>query len=356
MAQAKRITTTSLVPIHQLDEAGALNWLRQVGRTEVESIAALGKSWGWERSRTSKAVIRWERAGHIVREPGTGGNVVIRVLGTLPAVIPAGVPAVHAPVLAPTVEQPAWRRVEHPAGKPGVTASPSWWNAAWWNAAGRAAVGLAIVATAAWVAYNSMRGNAWFGHSLTPDPVAGDIYAQLSVAAEVLACLVPTGIRFYRQNGERWTALRGWVLMAVVLTVMFFAAGGFALTNINAGVEVRAERETQEVQDLRNRIATLTASIGMPGPDGVIIKGECAKRGDKCRELEVQRTEANAKLETARNDLKGSADPQAAALHLSSTNLRLIEAGAMVALCLAAGMFISFGAGLIWPAAASAKR
>ena len=332
-------TKTSKVP--RLTKVEALAEF-QVQPDLASNITAVAQRWGVSRGTVRNWLGDWTAA-----PPGTA-----MATAGLPPGNPAGNSAAGKDVVIfdgqqnPAMERPAWR-IE----LPGVTASPGWWNAA-----GRAAVGLAIVATAAWVAYNSMRGNAWFGHSLTPDPVAGDIYAQLSVAAEVLACLVPTGIRFYRQNGERWTALRGWVLMAVVLTVMFFAAGGFALTNINAGVEVRAERETQEVQDLRNRIATLTASIGMPGPDGVIIKGECAKRGDKCRELEVQRTEANAKLETARNDLKGSADPQAAALHLSSTNLHLIEAGAMVALCLAAGMFISFGAGLIWPATASARR
>src|SRR5215831_7139568 len=102
-----------------------------------------------------------------------------------------------------------------------------------WSAIGRAAVGLAIVSTGAFIAYTSMRANAWFGHSLTPDPTAADIYANLSVAAEVLACLIPTGILFYRRSGERFTALRGWLLMVIVLTVAFCAAGGFAVTNLN---------------------------------------------------------------------------------------------------------------------------
>jgi hypothetical protein len=97
-----------------------------------------------------------------------------------------------------------------------------------WSAIGRAGVGLAIVSTGAFIAYTSMRANSWFGHSLTRDPVAGEVYSHLSVAAEVIACLLPTGIRFYAQEGEWWTALRGWVLMAVALVVVFFAAGGFA--------------------------------------------------------------------------------------------------------------------------------
>jgi hypothetical protein len=79
-----------------LTEVEALARLREAGRIEVESIATLGALWGWERSRTSKAVTRWERAGIIVREPGTGGNVIIRVHGD-----------VHGGVHAPADDIPA---------------------------------------------------------------------------------------------------------------------------------------------------------------------------------------------------------------------------------------------------------
>jgi hypothetical protein len=208
-----------------------------------------------------------------------------------------------------------------------------------WSAIGRAGVGLAIVATGAWIAYTSMRGNSWFGHSLTPDPAAGEIYSNLSVAAEVLACLIPTGIRFYWTSGEPGSAMRGWTLMAVALVVVFFAAGGFAVTNISLGIEARAERETPAMRDLRTQIAGLDKSIA----------SECSKRGDRCRDFERQRAEANAKLGIERASLKADADPQAAALGVSSTSLHLVQAGAMVALCLFSGLFISFGAGLVWP-------
>jgi hypothetical protein len=207
-----------------------------------------------------------------------------------------------------------------------------------WSAFGRVLVGLAIVGTGAWIAITSMRGNAWFGHSLTPDPVAGDIYATLSVAAEVLACLIPTGIRFYAASGERWTVFYGWALMAVALTVVFFAAGGFAITNIHSGIEARIERETPAMRDLRTQLAGLDRSIA----------SECAKRSDRCRELERQRADANAKLGIEWAGTKADADPQAVALGISSLTLHLVQAGAMVALCLFSGLFISFGAGLIW--------
>jgi len=208
-----------------------------------------------------------------------------------------------------------------------------------WSAFGRAAVGLAIAGTGAFVAFTSIRANSWFGHSLTPDPTAADIYANLSVAAEVLATVLPTGCMFYLRSGERFTALRGWLLMAVVLVVVFFAAGGFAVTNLNAGVEARAERSTAETTLAQRRLDTVTKSR----------LAECARRGDRCRKLEAEEQDAIAALGQAQASVRVEADPQAAALGISTTHLHLVQAGSMVALCLFSGLFISFGAGLIWP-------
>jgi hypothetical protein len=166
------------------------------------------------------------------------------------------------------------------------------------------------------------------------------IYSHLSVAAEVIACLIPTATRFYWQDGDWWTALRGWVLMAVALVVVFFAAGGFAVTNLNAGVEARAERQTAETVLAQRRLDTVTKSRA----------AECARRGPLCRNLEAQEQAAIAELERLQAGVKADADPQAQALGMTSARLHVVQAGAMVALCLFSGLFISFGAGLIWRA------
>jgi len=67
------------MPDHALTEQEALAALRQAGRIEAASIAALGRMWGWKRERASKALPRWERTGRIEREPGTGRKIVIRM-------------------------------------------------------------------------------------------------------------------------------------------------------------------------------------------------------------------------------------------------------------------------------------
>ncbi len=393
--------TDNVTPIRPFDEEAAIAWLcaQPGGRTKL-SDAELARRWGWNRKRVGRRIKAWAKSGRVTRRgdvttataAGTDGKAVPprqakAGTGLVPPLVPPQdmqfvpppVPPQDMPIPSPdkrgdvdgqpppgrsvavrnaardaaTVAAPGSDYVARllmlepaPAAnavtrlmEPRIEVLPPPTRHRFWTALGRAGVGLALVCTGAFIAYTSLRANAWFGHSLTPDPVAGEVYSNLSVAAEIIACLIPTAIRFYWQNGEAWTAVRGWALMAVALVVVFFAAGGFAVTNINSGVEARAERETLAMRDLRTQIASLDKSI----------IGECSKRGDRCRDLERQRAEANAKLAIERVSLKADADPQAAALGVSSTSLHLVQAGAMVALCLFSGLFISFGAGLIWP-------
>jgi hypothetical protein len=245
-------------------------------------------------------------------------------------------PAIVEPVRTPVIIEPAAVSTQPVEVLPPVRTPV---HRSLWGTFGRGIVGLGIISTGIFIAYTSLRANAWFGHSLTPDPAAGEIYSHLSVAAEVIACLIPTANQFYWRDRRWWSALRGWGLMAVALVVVFFAAGGFALTNINAGIEARAERETPEVHTAQARIATLAASRG----------AECGKRGPQCKRLEGEEQVALADLASLQRAVATSADPQAAALGLPSAQLRLAQAAAMVALCLCAGLFISFGAGLVWP-------
>jgi hypothetical protein len=208
-------------------------------------------------------------------------------------VLDAGLPGISSPVAAPPVairnaarnaaavaapESVHVARLMGPATVPNLVSNPVQKRAttSHWSTIGRACVGLAIISTGVFIALTSMRANAWFGHSLTPNVEAGEVYSHLSVAAEVIACLLPTGIRFYAQSGEWWTALRGWALMAVALTVVFFAAGGFAVTNLNAGTEARAERSTADTMLAQRRLDTVSKSRA----------AECAKRGPRCRALE----------------------------------------------------------------------
>ena len=386
-----KATDDNVSPIRPLGEEEAIAWLRAQpgGRTNL-SDAELGRRWGWNRKRVGRRLTAWANDGRISRR----GNVTTAVPtpvpteldgeGVPPRETEAGtgtstefVPPSVTPVVTPHADvQPPGRSlairkaalaaaaapptvvektvctyavsdvrpiVPHAPFEPPRKELPA--RPTWWAAIGRTMVGLAIVFTGAFIAFTSMRANSWFGHSLTPDPTAGEVYSHLSVAAEVIACLIPTATRFYWQDGDWWTALRGWALMAVALTVVFVAAGGVAVTNLTAGTEARAERDTQALRDLRVQIASLEKSIA----------SECVKRGDRCRDLEAQRARASDRLAAERAAVTQDADPQAAAFGISPARLHVIQAGAMVALCLFSGLFISFGAGLIWRRPASGR-
>jgi hypothetical protein len=209
----------------------------------------------------------------------------------------------------------------------------------YWRAAGRIATGLVIAGCGIAIAVTSIRANAWSCRSLTTDTTAGEIFARLSVLAEIVACAIPTANRFYWQDGDRRTALKGWALMAMALTVVFFAASGFVLNTISTGVELRGDRVTPAVSLAQRTADTLTKSR----------EDECKKRGERCRDLEAQERKALDDLKKARDEVWATGDPQAQALHVSSNTVRTVQAAAMVGLCLAAGYIIAFGAGLIWP-------
>src|SRR5258707_1964937 len=212
----------------------------------------------------------------------------------------------------------------HPHGRPVQR------RGSYWRAMGRIATGLVIAGCGVGIAVTSIRANAWFGRSLTTDAAAGEIFSHLSVLAEIVACAIPTATRFYWQDGDRRTALKGVALMGLALTVVFFAASGFVLTNVSAVTELRGDRVTPAVALAQRTADTIAKSR----------EDECRKRGDRCRALEAQERQALAGLAAARAEVRAMADPQAEALHVSSNTVRTVQAAAMVAMCLCAGYLI----------------
>jgi hypothetical protein len=240
----------------------------------------------------------------------------------------------------------------HSKIKPSVTTEAvTALSGGWWNAAGRGIVGVTLVALGIMIALTSMQANSWYGYSLTTDAAAGDIFSRLSVLAEVVACVLPTANRFYWQDGDRWTAVKGASLMMVALMVVFFAASGFVVTNLSGATEAKAERTTPTVMTAQRALDDAKAARDR----------ECVKVGPVCRQREDAVIERQGKLDEAKAEVRVGADPQAEAFHITPNTLRTAKAGVMVAMCLAAGYIISLGMGLVFgrrrtTAAASALR
>ncbi len=75
---------------------------------------------------------------------------------------------------------------------------------------------------------------------------------------------------------------------------------------------------------------------------------ECIKVGPIGRVREDAVAARQRKLDEALAEVRATADPQAEALHITPNVLRAAKAGAVVALCLAAGYIISLGWGLLF--------
>ena len=296
----------------------------------VENISALARRLGWSRSKLNRFLDREKKEGRITCSIGPAGRTLIAVSDSVrtPVRVPVRTPD-RTPVRVP--QKPS-EVITLERARDRVS------GGGWWNTIGRGVVGLALVGLGIALALTSMQANAWFGHSLTTDETAGEIFTRLSVLAEIVACVLPSAIRFYWRDGDRWTALRGNLLLAVALIVVFFAVSGFVLTNLNDSVMARAERTTPTIE-----IAQLALDDAKAARDR-----ECVKVGPICRMREDAVSDRQHRLDEAMAEVRIAADPQAAALHVTPNTLRTAKAGVMVMICLTAGYIIALGLGLLF--------
>jgi hypothetical protein len=66
-------------------------------------------------------------------------------------------------------------------------------------------------------------------------------------------------------------------------------------------------------------------------------------------DLKIEKAAVEGERRAVEADLGPAANPQAQAMHVNSNTMHTVQAAAMVAMCLAAGYIIAFGAGLVWP-------
>jgi hypothetical protein len=211
---------------------------------------------------------------------------------------------------------------------------------------GRGLVGLALVAAGVAITLASMAANGWYGASLTTSTTAAGIFSTLTVVAEGIAATMPSALRFLRDMHEHGWVWLGRAVLAISVTVVALASSGFVITNVSDATAIRADRMTP---------AVASAQTALEDAKGARDR-ECTKVGPICRQREDMVSQRQAELDRAKAEVKADADPQAAALYLTSSELRTIKAAVMVALCLAAGLIIGIGNVLLFPGNTNIER
>jgi hypothetical protein len=207
-----------------------------------------------------------------------------------------------------------------------------------WNAVGRGFVGLVLVGAGGVIACASITANIWFATSLTTDPLAAKTFATLSATSEVIAVAMPTAMSFYWRDRQRFSALIGAAVLAIALTVVALASSGFVIQNVSDATLIRSERS--------HAVAPAQAALD----DAKAARDrECVKVGPVCRQREDVVNQRQAELDRADTEATLAADPQAEALHVTSNTLRTVKATVLVAMCLATGLIIALGSGLVFP-------
>lgn len=102
------MTTPKISPIHKLDDAGALAWLRaQPGGTVTATAAELSRRWGWnDRQKAGRRLHAWAKAGLITCRGDTVTVVTPSVTLPNPPAAPSSAPEVSATATVPSAVTP----------------------------------------------------------------------------------------------------------------------------------------------------------------------------------------------------------------------------------------------------------
>jgi hypothetical protein len=272
-------TTSNSIP--PLDEEAALNWLRNAAEVET-TITALAKVWGWDRSRASRILDRWEGAGLITRRPGSDRNTVFFARPAIPPVdasspvvspiaqqtdgtagISPGstVPPVHASIpavntVAPTAEIPrgvAALPVQAPCTTVHVDPQPKtgrdWSLTVHFTFMLAATLGLGIVGGVM---------NARFAASFGRSNEAAFLLAAIGVLIDVLVVILPSVGRRLWGSANRAAGSVAWCLWLFVAGMSLLAGLGFSATNIGDAIADR-DRTVHEVAGVRATVDRLRA-------------------------------------------------------------------------------------------------
>jgi hypothetical protein len=260
-------------------EEDALAYLRREGCIET-TVTALAKAWGWERTKTSKALSRWTAEGKITREPGTNNQTVFSavVAGVQADVAQAAHPVPHTDAQA---AQPVEADIVQPTEVGVAQAAPPVLHAdpqptqpnaqpirralglilAAITPASISAVTLFLVALA--LGGTGLVMNARYAASLGSSDEGAIVLAVVGVGVDILAMIFPSVALALWHRGHRSLAMLPWTMWPVMVVLSLMAAAGFASSNL---ADVFAQRSRAAftaagIEDTVRRLRTERAGI-----------------------------------------------------------------------------------------------
>lgn len=241
-------------------EEDALAYLRREGCIET-TVTALGKAWGWERTKPSKVLSRWTVEGKITREPGTNNQTVFSAVVTSVQadVAQAAHPVPHTdaqaaqPVEADIV-QPREVGVAQPAG---LVLHPDPQSTEQNGQPARCALGLilaaitpaSISAVTLFLVALALGGtglvmNARYAASLGSSDEGAIVLAVVGVAVDILSMVLPSGAIMLWRRDHPLLAIVPWCVWPIMVVLSLMASAGYASVHIGDALADRSKAMT----------------------------------------------------------------------------------------------------------------
>jgi hypothetical protein len=258
--------------VKPLDESAALVRVREAGL--VESISALAAMLNWERTRAQRVLTRWQAAGLVTLEPGSGGRKIIRVTITVEAAHDARAPAAHPPAHDAHPAHP----IAHPA---------SWFRRAFRHSFTewcRVVFGAVFVFSSIALFGASVFLNSAFWPGLAQSEDARPILAVFGFAVETSNYMIPSALTLVPMS----RVSRAWVLVWLILTITVSAVAGASFIRSNLGA---AEVSRKEINKERDRLQGIIGTPMTPVSDAAVVDAR----------NRVETAKANRKSDCPRN-------------------------------------------------------
>jgi hypothetical protein len=320
-------------------EADALEVIRNAG--SIESVMALAALLGWERTRTQRALARWQRDGVVVLKPGgPGGRTIIEYVCT-PAHQPAGPDAYPNAQPTQVAAHPAQgashpdicpdahpARVDtqpdaHPAQRTGpvqvdahhaahpAQPIPGWFQWAFKNGLMewcQIVFGILVGASSIALFGASVFLNAAFWPGLAQSEDAKAVLAVFGFTVEVCNFTIPSAASLASMSRSFRRGL--WVLLALTMVTAGITGSSFVRSNLGA-----AEVSRDQVNKERDRLQGIIGSAAVPVSDAAVAdarsrvrsaetlrKSTCAPTKsldlDECSKAKAEVLKAEAALTT----------------------------------------------------------